>query len=122
MQFLLCMSEFVWENIKIPILVSLVALVILFICVIAWSRKHKKFINKSSNISLGMTKSQVISIMGGYPTSTERNGDKEILIWEKNQWKGIAHGGTLTRGVKVVFLNGKVYDISSKNMDKSTFW
>lgn len=122
MWYLICMSDYVWENLKFPILTCIIAIILTIIFVVTCSKRHKKFINKAKKLCLGMSKNQVLSIMGEYPTSTERDENKEILIWEKSQWKGIQHGGTVTRGVKVVLVDGKVYDISNKNMNKSTFW
>lgn len=60
--------------------------------------------------------------MGEEPTTKENNNKQTILVWEKSQWKGIQNGGTLTRSVKVVFENNKVVSVTTKNLDKSTFW
>ena len=110
-----------WENLKIPLIVGGICLVLVFIFVYLLCKRHKNFINNAQNIHNGMSKDEVLSIMG-QPTTEERDGNKLILIWEKNQWKGIQHGGTVTRAVKVIFVNNKVISVSNKNLDKSTFW
>lgn len=110
-----------WEHLAMPLLFGGIALVIVVIFVAMWSKRHKSFINNAQEIEQGMTKDEVLSIMGE-PTSKEYDGNKEILIWEKSQWKGIQNGGTVTRGVKVVIVNNKVVSVSNKNLDKSTFW
>lgn len=110
-----------WEYLKIPLIVGGICLILVFIFVYLWCKRHKNFINNAQNIHNGMSKDEVLSIMG-QPTTEERDGNKLILFWEKNQWKGIQNGGTVTRAVKVVFVNNKVISVSNKNLDKSTFW
>ena len=109
------------EYIISPIIVGIITLIIVFIFIAKWSGKHQKFIDDAESIKVGMTKEEVLSIMGS-PTTTEQDENKTILIWEKSQWKGIQNGGTVTRGIKVVFVENKVISISNKNLDKSTFW
>lgn len=110
-----------WEYMAIPLLFGGITLLVTIIIVVMWCKRHKDFINNAEALEQGMSKSEVLSIMGE-PTSKEYDGNKEILIWEKSQWKGIQNGGTVTRGVKVVIVNNKVVSISNKNLDKSTFW
>ena len=110
-----------WEYMKMPLLFGGLMFIVVIVFVIMWSKRHKDFINDAETLSQGMSKNEVLSIMGE-PTSKEVDGDKEILTWEKSQWKGIQNGGTVTRGVKVVIVDNKVVSISNKNLDKSTFW
>ena len=80
-----------------------------------WCKRHKDFINNAESIHNGMSKDEVMRIMG-QPTTAETDGNKIILIWEKNQWKGILGGGTLTRSLKVVFIDNKVTSVLTKNL------
>ena len=109
------------EYLVLPIIVGVITLIIGIIIIFAWSKRHKDFIDSAEMITEGMSKEEVLNIMGT-PTSEEKDGQKLILIWEKSQWKGIQHGGTVTRGIKVVIVNNKVISVSNKNLDKSTFW
>ena len=110
-----------WEYLKWTLIVGVICFILVFVFVYMLTKKHKDFIHNAKSIKNGMSKDNVIRIMG-IPTAEERDGNKLILIWEKNQWKGIQNGGTLTRAIKVVFLNNEVISISNKNLDKSTFW
>ncbi len=110
-----------WEYLSMPLLVGGIALLLVVVIVVLWSSRHKEFVNSAKEIYSGMSRSEVISIMGE-PTSKEYIGDEEILIWEKSQWKGIQNGGTVTRAVKVVLVDDIVVSVSNKNLDKSTFW
>ena len=109
------------ENLIVPIIVGLLCFVFLIFFICIWCGRHKDFINRAQSISKGMTIDEVLNIMGE-ATSEEHDGNKLILIWEKSQWKGIQNGGTVTRGVKVVFVKDKVVSISHKNLNESTFW
>lgn len=110
-------------EIMIPcIIVGIISLIIVFAIIFSITSKHKNFINNASQIQTGMLMSEVIDLMGENPTTKEINGTQTILIWEKDQWKGIQNGGTLTRAIKVVFENNKVISVTTKNLDKSTFW
>lgn len=109
------------EYLAMPLIVGIIMLVIVFIIIANWSGRHKDFIENVNNLEEGMSKQEVLDIMGE-PTSEELDGKKDILIWEKSQWKGIQNGGTVTRSVKVVIKNDKVISIVTKNLDKSTFW
>lgn len=104
------------------IVVGILCLFFIFFFVYLICKRHIDFIEAAKNIKQGMTYDEVISIMKIPPTSTEHDDDKKILIWEKNQWKGIQHGGTLTRAVKITFKNNIVISIATKNLDKSTFF
>lgn len=104
------------------IIVGVITLSIVFAVVFSITGKHKNFINNALQIQKGMSMSEVVDLMGEAPTTKENNDRQTILIWEKNQWKGIQNGGTLTRSVKVVLENNKVISVTTKNLDKSTFW
>jgi outer membrane protein assembly factor BamE (lipoprotein component of BamABCDE complex) len=109
------------EYLGAPLIVGVVIILIVIFVLIAITGEHKNFIKNAQLLKEGMTLKEVIDIMG-YPTSKEKDDDKTILIFEKSQWKGIQHGGTVTRAVKVVFKEEKVVSISNKNLDQSTFW
>ncbi len=68
-----------------------------------------------------MTVDEVLEIMGCSATTAEEDDDKMTAIWEKSQWVGIFRGGTVTRAVKVVFVNGLVVSVSNKNLDESVW-
>ena len=106
----------------LAIIITILGISLIFLFIFLWSKRHRDFISNANEISQGMTYDEVLSIMKVSPTSTEEDGDKKIAIWEKNQWKGIQNGGTLTRSVKVVFKDDVVVSISNKNLDKSTFY
>lgn len=80
---------------------------------------RKIFIKKAKSIHNGMTKTDVISLMGK-PTSWEYEADKEILIWEKVNM--VEHIGVINFGVKVIIKDGVVTATSHKNLDKSMYW
>lgn len=109
------------EYMGLSITLGVVALIIVIIIVVFVCGSHMGFIEHAKSIKEGMTQEEVINIMGE-PTSREKSGSKTVLIWEDTQWKGIQHGGTLTRSVKVFFQKNIVVSISYKNLDKSTFW
>lgn len=110
-------------EIMIPcIIVGVITLTICFVIIFSITGKHKSFINNASQIQNGMTMNEVVDLMGESPTTRENNNNQTILVWEKSQWKGIQNGGTLIRSVKVVFENNKVVSVTTKNLDKSTFW
>lgn len=104
------------------IIVGIVFIILIFVVVFAITGRHKDFIRKANRITNGMTINEVINILEESPTSRETDGDKKMLIWEKSQWRGMLRGGTLVRSLKVVFQNGKVISVSTKNLDKSPFW
>jgi outer membrane protein assembly factor BamE (lipoprotein component of BamABCDE complex) len=110
------------EIMTLYIMVGVITLAVCFMIVFSILGKHKDFINNATQIKKGMTMGEVVNLMGEVPTTKENNGNQMILIWEKNQWKGIQNGGTLTRAVKVVFEKDKVVSVTTKNLDKSTFW
>ena len=110
-----------WEYMAMPFIIGGIFLLIVIVIVANVCKGHRDFIDNAYQLEESMSKSEVIDIMGE-PTSIEKDGKKQILIWEKSQWKGIQNGGTVTRGVKVVIVNNKVVSISNKNLDKSTFW
>ena len=109
------------EHIAIPMIVGLIMLFIVCTFVFAWCSKHNSFIKNAKSIQKGMSKNMVLTIMGT-PTTVQNNDELEILTWEKNQWKGIQNGGTLTRSIQVTFENNRVIQIVTKNLDVSTFW
>lgn len=109
------------EYLAAPFIAGIIVMIIVVFILIAITGGHKDFINKAQALKEGMTLKEVIDIMG-YPTIKEKDDDKVILIFEKSQWKGIQHGGTVTRAVKVVLKNDKVISISDKNLNQSTFW
>lgn len=102
-------------------IIGLAILIIVLIIVFSISGKHKSFIDNAQSIKQDMTINEVMDIMNEPPTSQEILDGKTILLWEKSQWKGMINGGTLTRSLKVVFINDKVVSVSTKNLDKSTF-
>jgi len=104
------------------IIVGVITLVIVFVIIFSITGRHKDFIENAQQIENGMSISEVVTIMKEEPTTREQSNGQTILIWEKSQWKGIQNGGTLTRAIKVVFKNDKVVSVSTKNLDKSTFW
>lgn len=81
------------------ILVAGLAIFIYFL----WLQRHVIFIERARSIEYGMTLEQVKSIMKAPYSFKEVEGDKFSLVWEKRQWKGFIHGGTITRRIKVVF-------------------
>ena len=80
---------------------------------------RKKFMEKAKSIHNGMSKTDVLNIMG-QPTSWENENDKEILIWKKVNM--VEHVGIINFGLKVVIQNGIVTSTSHENLNKSMYW
>lgn len=105
------------------IIIFVVFWIILIVMSVNVVNSHKRFINNAKKIELGMTKNDVISLMGE-PTGKRISEDssKYILLWQKSQWKGIAFGGTLIRSVRITFENDKVVSIEEDNLNKSLYF
>ena len=112
----------------IPVIFSLIFLSLIIWLVIAKNRQISDFKNRAKLIEIGMTKQQVIEIMGEkYSKSVEKNGN-EIYEWKyRINGNGSAYhsdnfstfsfrqGYALT--IKVTFENGIVISFLSNNLD-----
>ncbi len=89
------------------------------IAVVVWlavgAHSGNKFRDNSQKIKVGMTKEEVVEIMGppSY-TKTQENGSYEY-IYEKSDWKGIARGGTKLRRMECVFSSKNILISVGKN-------
>lgn len=99
-----------------------VVVIIIVICAIIASSGNK-FRENSQNITNGMSKQEVISIMGEPSfTKTHQDGSTEF-VYEKSEWKGLMRGGTKTRRMEIVFSSdGKVISIGRNSECDMTGW
>ena len=108
----------IFNSFGIVILPAIIVFIIFLVVACIIVKKHENFIDYAEKIVQGMTFEEVESIMKISPTSIEDTNDTRIVIWEKRQWVGIAHGGTLIRAVKVTFKNNIVISIAKTNLNK----
>lgn len=78
----------------------------------------KKMVNGYSQLRVGMSKKEVISILG-QPSGQRVRGGIETLIWSSTEFRGIARGGSMERKMEVDFENGKVTGWDGSNMSAS---
>ena len=96
--------------------------IIIAICVKIASSGNK-FRKNSQTITNGMSKQEVISIMGEQSfTKTHQDGSTEF-VYEKSEWKGFVRGGTKTRRMEIVFSSdGKVISVGRNSECDMTGW
>lgn len=96
---------------------SLVFIIIVVIYIYKQVTEGNSFRDNSKRIQVGMSKSQVISIMGE-PSfrKNHQNGSYE-LIYERSEWKGFWRGGTKTRRMELVFSSDNILISIGKNQN-----
>ncbi len=88
-------------------------------------KKEDEFIQNHRKIHVGMTRMQVIDILGDNFTQSCLKNDVEKLEWRyrRNGYTGriargaYIHTSSLTRRISVKFKEGKVIEVNSINMD-----
>ena len=107
------MSTFLWIIILLTCIISALSIYIF------WKiyNSRKKF-EKAKSIHNGMSKTDVLNIMG-QPTSWENEDNKEILVWKKINM--VEHVGVINFGVKVVIKDEIVISTSHENLNKSMY-
>ena len=113
----------------IVVLISLVIGIVIVLpfvfLIISASKNEKKFIENSKKIYPGMSKEDVVEILGDRYSQSYLKNDIEKLEWKWRHGgyssrvaKGVyVHSGSFTRKVSVSFQNGKVMEVNSLNMD-----
>lgn len=105
-----------------------ISIIIAILCTAAVTREKQKateFIENHKKISIGMTKTQIISIMGDRYTRSCLKNNIEKLEWRYRHAgytgriaKGAyVHTGSLTRKISVKFKDNKAIEINCINMD-----
>ena len=105
-----------------------VAVLLLFVGLIIFVviRIEKKSSNQSrmkenyAKLKIGMSKEEVISLLG-QPTGIRTRNGVETLTWKQSEWKGIFRGGSIVRSIVADFEKGLLTGYDSENMDKSRF-
>lgn len=80
--------------------------------------KAGKMIDGYSQLRKGMSRAQVLNLLGNPTGQRERNGI-ETLIWRNSEFKGWMRGGTIERTIEVDFENGLVIGWDGNNMSAS---
>ena len=80
--------------------------------------KAGKMIEGYSQLKMGMSKEEVIKLLG------EPNGHKmidgvETMIWSNTEFKGWVRGGTMERKIEVNFKDDKVVGYDGQNTSAS---
>ena len=98
-------------------LIYVILLVLLVVFIVKTVSEGEAFKSNSNSLKMGMTKNEVISIMGNPSYQTSHQDGSYTLVYEKSEWKGIFRGGTRTRKIELVFsAEDKVISIG-KNSD-----
>ena len=110
-------------EIVIGVLVGTVVLGIIIAICVKIASSGNKFRENSQRITNGMSKQEVINIMGEPSfTKTHQDGSTEF-VYEKSEWKGWMRGGTKTRRMEIVFSSsGKVISIGKNSECDMTGW
>lgn len=80
--------------------------------------KGAKLKDSYKQLRIGMSKSQVINMLGA-PDAVKVRASMEILIWWSREFKGLLRGGSIERRVIVEFENGVVIGYDGENIDAS---
>lgn len=80
--------------------------------------KAKQMQKGYARLKVGMSKSEVIEMLG-QPTGQRTANGTETLTWKNSEFKGWARGGTMTRSITVDFVNGIVTGYDGENIDRS---
>ena len=72
------------------------------------------------NLEIGMTKDEVLSMLGD-PDSVKKRGESLVLTWWNREFKGFLRGGTIERRIIVEFENDIVTGYDGENMDASAW-
>lgn len=85
--------------------------------IIPQRKRTKKMQKDFSEIKVGMTREELITLLG-QPTSSGATDDgKTILKWEHNEFKGLAAGGNVKRKITVELKDKKVVAFSGDELN-----
>ncbi len=80
--------------------------------------QSSKMVDGYSRLKVGMTKKQVISLLGQPSGQRVRNGI-ETLMWSSTEFRGIIRGCSMERKMVVDFKDDKVTGWDGQNMSAS---
>ena len=80
--------------------------------------KSRQMVKGYSQLKVGMSKSEVISLLGRPSGQRTRNGI-ETLVWSSTEFKGFLCGGNMERKLEVDFENDRVTGWDGQNMSAS---
>lgn len=81
-------------------------------------RKAKVMQKGYARLKVGMSKTEVLSLLG-QPTGQRVLNGVETYTWKNSEFKGWARGGTITRSITVDFENDLVIGFDGENIDQS---
>lgn len=110
-------------ELAIGVVFGIIVLVVIIAICAKIASSGNKFRENSQNISNGMSKQEVINIMGE-PSFTKKYQDGSTeFVYEKSEWKGWLRGGTKTRRMEIVFSSDdKVISIGRNSECDMTGW
>ncbi len=82
--------------------------------------KANKLIDGYSQLTIGMHKQKVISLLGD-PSGRKVKGNEETLVWTNSEFKGALRGGTIERRIEVTFEDERVTGYDGQNMSSSAW-
>lgn len=101
--------------------IGLLVLIIVVCCHIASS--GNRFRDNSQQITNGMTKQEVIDVMGEPSFEKKHQDGSTELVYEKSEWKGWLRGGTKTRRMEIVISSeGIVISVGRNSNCDMTGW
>lgn len=105
------------------IVLGIVFIIVVIIICVRVASSGNQFRDNSQKITNGMTKQEVISIMGE-PSFEKQHQDGSVeFIYEKSEWKGWLRGGTKTRRMEIVFSSdGIVISVGKNSNCDMTGW
>lgn len=105
------------------IVIGVIFVVVLIVICVMVASSGNKFRENSQSVTNGMTKKEVIDIMGEPSYTKKHQNGSEEYIYEKSEWKGWARGGTKVRRMEIVFSSeGKVISIGRNQNCDMTGW
>lgn len=100
------------------VVICLIAMFLVYIPIILRNYNRKKeeeeFIENHREIRPGMSKYEVLSILGDQYTQSFLKNGVEKLEW---RFRSRSYSGTITRRISVKFKDGEVIEVNSLNMD-----
>lgn len=101
-------------------IIGLVVLVGIIIKFSKQSSKGKDMKNQFNELKLGMTKDDVIKLLGN-PDSQMVDEDTESFSWINREFIGVTQGNSMERKITVSFKDGKVCRFGGDNINTSTW-
>lgn len=82
--------------------------------------KSERMQNGYKKLREGMSREEVISVLGEPDSEGMRNG-VETMGWETQEWRGVLRGGRVTRSVEVEMKDGRVIGYNGHNINMSIY-